>query len=209
MDRNVLVGYIHPGTVRAEFMASVVQTIRRTALNLVDVVGVRSGPNVGNARNALASMFLRTDAAWLWTVDTDMMFAGDTLDRLHAAADPETRPVVGAYYLQESEAEPYPTMYRLEPRGDRLVFDRRHEWLDNECEQVDATGAGCLLIHRSALQRIGDQADEWFQPERIGGLWLGEDIAFCARAAAAGVPIHVHTGIQVGHIKSTILGKVR
>jgi GT2 family glycosyltransferase len=37
---------------------------------------------------------------------------------------------------------------------------------------------------------------------------MGEDLTFCLRAAAAGYPIHVHTGVQVGHMKSTTLGKV-
>jgi hypothetical protein len=37
---------------------------------------------------------------------------------------------------------------------------------------------------------------------------MGEDLTFCMRAAAAGLPIHVHTGIQVGHVKTTVLGKV-
>ena len=34
---------------------------------------------------------------------------------------------------------------------------------------------------------------------------MGEDIAFCLRAGAAGFPIHVNTGVHIGHAKTQIL----
>lgn len=37
---------------------------------------------------------------------------------------------------------------------------------------------------------------------------MGEDLTFCLRCAAAGIPVHVHTGVQVGHMKSVMLGNV-
>jgi GT2 family glycosyltransferase len=37
---------------------------------------------------------------------------------------------------------------------------------------------------------------------------MGEDMTFCLRAAAAGIPVHVATGVQVGHMKPGMLGKV-
>jgi hypothetical protein len=37
---------------------------------------------------------------------------------------------------------------------------------------------------------------------------MAAGLTFCLRAAAAGIPVHVHTGVQVGHIKPQMLGKV-
>jgi len=41
----------------------------------------------------------------------------------------------------------------------------------------------------------------------MNGRRVGEDLSFCLRARSAGVPVNVHTGVQVGHVKSRMLGK--
>ena len=67
-----------------------------------------------------------------------------------------------------------------------------------------ATGAAFLLMHRDALETVAvaaaDAAAPWFRESAIGAplSLLGEDLTFCLRCAAAGVPVHVHTGVQVG-----------
>jgi GT2 family glycosyltransferase len=94
------------------------------------------------------------------------------------------------------------------------AFARRSEWPENECVKVSATGAACLLMHRDALEKIaassGDVAAPWFREVQVGAALslMGEDMTFCLRCAAAGIPVHVHTGVQVGHMKPQMLGKV-
>jgi hypothetical protein len=73
-----------------------------------------------------------------------------------------------------------------------------------------------MLIHRDALRKIRDyryiddsgrprvgfsQAFPWFQETDFYGRVMGEDITFCMRAGHAGIPIHVNTAVQLGHIK--------
>jgi hypothetical protein len=87
---RVVVGYVHPGTVRAEFMASLL------AIAPVRTLPVQSGPRISEARNLLVRRFLAGYGKWLFMVDTDMVFAPDAISRLVAAADPAGRPVVGA-----------------------------------------------------------------------------------------------------------------
>jgi hypothetical protein len=50
----------------------------------------------------------------------------------------------------------------------------------------------------------------WFKEVPVGAplALMGEDLTFCLRCQAAGIPVHVHTGIQVGHMKPVMLGKV-
>jgi hypothetical protein len=80
--------------------------------------------------------------------------------------------------------------------------------------QVSATGTGFLLMHRGALEKVrrhaGDTAAPWFRESPVGAplSLMGEDMTFCLRAGAAGIPVHVHTGVQVGHMKPEMLGKV-
>ena len=208
MADRVVVGYVHPGTVRAEFMASML------ALAPVRTLPVQSGPRISEARNLLVRRFLDGDAAWLFMVDTDMVFAPDAIGRLIAAADPAERPVMGGltYCPGLLGPEPDPTMFqRVDVAGQPGLIHYRH-WEPGECVQVTATGAAALLIHRSALEAVAKTADDpaapWFCESRLGGSLIGEDLTFCLRCDAARIPVYVHTGVQFGHMKTTMLGKV-
>ena len=216
--QHLAIGYVHGGTVRAEFLASMLAVARKRGGTRVDVfLAAPSGPNISEARNLVCRRFLdECRAPWLWMLDTDMVFAADALDRLVAAADPVARPVVGAlcYSQDERGGDPRPTLYELVQDKDtgQPGFARYRVWPEGQCFPVAATGAACLLIHRTALERIeqaaGDRAAPWFRESVLGSALVGEDMTFCLRAAAAGIPVHVHTGVHVGHVKPVVLGKV-
>lgn len=216
MDRAVI-GYIHPGVVRAEFMRSMLNLLVADPARIEAVISFQSGPLIANARNDVVSMFLgERKSPWLWMVDTDMVFNPDTLDRLIESADPTERPIVGGLCYAESDDGPVPTMYELVERDGGAEFARYQIWPEDQVFPVGGTGAACLLMHRDALKRIasgwGDKVDRvfpWFRESSIAGRRaLGEDLTFCLRAQSAGIPIHVHTGVQVGHMKTHMLGKV-
>lgn len=212
---HVVIGYIHPDYVRAEFMTSMLTLAQRCRVPIDAINSVRSGPNLSRARNILTRRFMEDhNARWLWMVDTDMVFAPDVLDRMVAAADRRERPILGALCYSEGDdgGDPYSTMYELVEHDKRPVFVRYKEWPDDTAVRVSGTGTGCLLVHREALDRVArvkpDPVCPWFKETVLGNALMGEDLTFCLRAGAAGVPIHVHTGIQVGHMKSHMLGKV-
>ena len=215
MADHVVVGYVHPGTVRAEFMASMLGLVRRGSPPVDQVIEIGSGPNVSGARNLMTRMFLAEQSApWLFMVDTDMVFAPDALDRLVASADPAERPIVGAlcYSQDGATGDPQPVMYELVERDGQPSFARYGSWPEDACVRVAATGAACLLMHRDALERVrsfgGDLAAPWFRESMIGTELVGEDLTFCLRAGAAGIPVHVNTGVEFGHVKHVTLGKV-
>jgi hypothetical protein len=213
--RHVAVGYVHGGQVRAEFLASMLAVSRKTGGARVDVfLAAPSGPNISEARNLVVRRFLEEcRAPWLLMVDTDMVFGAAEVDRLTEAADPVTRPVAGALcYSQDGETgEKRPTMYELvqEDGGGQVGFARYKIWPEDICVPVGATGAAFLLMHRSALEAVekssGDRAAPWFRESVIGSALMGEDMTFCLRCAAAGIPVHVHTGVKTGHMKTTML----
>jgi GT2 family glycosyltransferase len=203
--------------VRAEFCASLLSVAMEGKTPLDTVLTYASGPNISTARNKICADFLTRPAPWLLMCDTDMVFGPDALDRLVAAADPVERPVVGALcYSQNGAGDPLPTMYDLmRKETGELAFTRPSSWPEDTCVKVSATGAAFLLIHRSALEAIRDAGKDiaapWFRESAIPGASLalmGEDMTFCLRAGAAGIPVHVHTGVQVGHMKPVMLGKV-
>jgi hypothetical protein len=178
------------------------------------VIAVGSGPNISTARNMACRQFLEQDAAaWLFMCDTDMWFPADTIDRLIGAADPGQRPVVGGLCFSQNTdnggGEPYSTMYELAERDGEICFVRYRQWPEDAVVRVAATGAACLLIHRDALlaveKRAGDRAAPWFRESVAGPSLIGEDLTFCLRLGAAGIPVHVHTGVRAGHMKTTML----
>jgi GT2 family glycosyltransferase len=212
---TAVIAYVHGGTVRAEFMASLLGLMMNTRVRVEAVDELGSGPNISRARNTLAWKFLdMSSAEWLLMADTDMVFAHDALDRLVAAADPDERPVVGAlcFSRHPDTGDAVSTMYEAARRDGQLVFIPYREWPQDAVVRVDATGAAFLLVHRAALESVAvktaEPAAPWFRESVIGSQLIGEDLTFCLRAADAGIPVHVHTGVQAAHIKTSVLGKV-
>lgn len=207
----VVAGYVHPGTVRAEFCASLLALAMESG-SLAGVLAKESGPNISTNRNLIVAEFLKGSQPWLLMMDTDMVFPADAAARLLAAADPVERPLVGGLcFSQNPDGPPLPTMYELVQREHDLSFVRHREWPEDSLVKVSATGAAFLLMHRDALlaieQASGDPAAPWFRESAVGAplSLMGEDMTFCLRAGAAGIPVHVHTGVKVGHMKTTML----
>jgi GT2 family glycosyltransferase len=209
---RAVIGYVHGGQVRAEFCASLLDICLEGGTPVDAVLALESGPNISTGRNKLCADFLARPGApdWLFMVDTDMVLEPDTIDRLIAAADPAEVPVLGGLCWSLESGVKVPTMYELVEKDGGVAFARHSRWPDDAVVRVSATGAACLLIHRSALHRVqlhaGDEAAPWFRETAVGPMALmGEDMTFCLRCAAAGIPVHVHTGVKAGHMKTTML----
>jgi len=182
----------------------------------------RVGSSISRNRNQLASLFLEEhDAPWLFTVDDDMDFEPDIVEQLLAAADPVERPVMGGLCFQYRFDDPvrklWPTLFAHIPGTTKLA--RLQQYPADSVIQVAATGAACMLVHRSVLEAMAAKFPKprpWYDrtpfydhdadgkaiPET--GDEYSEDITFCLRAQACGFPIHVHTGAKTGHVKSFV-----
>jgi hypothetical protein len=114
--------------------------------------------------------------------------------------------------MQPTPATVIPTMYEFAPDVPTVGLRPVHDFKPDTITQVAATGCACLLVHRSVFEVITEQRPEeeglWFAEMTIGRTQYGEDVSFCLRCGLCGIPVHVHTGIQVGHIKTVTLGKV-
>jgi hypothetical protein len=216
-SQRVYIGYPHGDEGSCKFFHSLIPTyILDGARNRrLDLIANSSGANVTNARNEIAAQFLDTDGDWLLFIDTDMVFDGrdgragvDIVDRLVRAAHPEKRPILGALcFSWQKGTTAAPTLYVLRQDG---KVGRLFNYPRDQIVEVDATGTGCLLIHRSVLERMRDRrswsaAYPWFQESAVGDLPVGEDITFCIRARTCGFPVHVDTSIKVGHEKPVVI----
>jgi hypothetical protein len=210
---RVVIAFIHPGECSAYFTTSLVGSLlydRATSRRIVNLFNEWSSANVSASRNNLTQRFLdETDADWLWWIDADMGWDPDALDRLLEVADPETCPVVGGLCFGASGDLLFPTIYQWAEIDGQLTTVRIREYERDAVVQVAATGAAFLLVHRSVLEKVRERAFSkafpWFQETELGGQPVGEDLTFCIRAGLMQAPVHVHTGVKVGHHKSSLL----
>lgn len=229
---RVMLGYVRPGGDKAEVKAAFMACAIRTMLYELATTGTpydacdqqcASGQLV-DARNSLVEHFLESPIEWLWCVDTDMTFEADCVSRLLASADPVERPVMGAlcFALKLGETESrlmtnkfsvVPTVYTWqEIRDDAgnvtdVGFAPFMDYPRNTIVKVDASGAACFVVHRSVLEKIRDEVGpHWFDrmSHPDAKMPFGEDMSFFARCAQVGVPVHIDTGVQTGHIKGGV-----
>ena len=213
MTDRAVIAYLRGENVRGAFHESLLAIALEGPEPRPAVLALEWGPNLSTGRNKLADDFLRRyDAPWLLMVDTDMKLPLDVLPRLIAAADPVERPIVGGLCYTLDAGARVPTMYELTRKDSgELAFARPASWPEDALVQVSATGTACLLMHRTALETVrkhsGDIAAPWFRETAVGAplSLMGEDMTFCLRAGAAGLPIFVHTGVQVDHLKVTAI----
>jgi GT2 family glycosyltransferase len=207
---EVMLGYIHNGWVRAEFVASLLNLQQHPARELVGCLTAQSGGTlVSYARNLLAENLLKSPYQWLLMVDADMAFTPDNVADLAEAADQDERPVITGVCatLNPAGTATIPAIYRanLDATGAIFNFITRGKTLPADgVHQVDACGAAFLMIHRSVLEKIAP--GEWFREgvTPSGGI-RGEDLSFCVRASEAGFPIWAHCGVRPGHLKTVCL----
>lgn len=219
-DEKVVVGYCHPGNVHAAFHESLLDLlVYDVAFNKRIVHGggrlaMQASANLSGPRNEVVKQFLEYGKAdWLWFVDTDMVFAPDTLERLLEHADPVKAPIVGGLCFTTNQGQLSPTLYGLTGDEEDPTVIRFNEWPPDAMFQVAATGTGCLLIHKTVFERMIDfvnpgtgkkgfnAAFPWFQETTHNDQPVSEDITFCWRAGILNIPVHVNTGIHIGHVK--------
>jgi hypothetical protein len=174
--------------------------------------------DIAEARNEAVEEFLETDVEWMWFVDSDMGWDPEALERLVAVADPKSRPIVGGLCFgytptQDGMGEasgpfrfPFPTLYWFNETETAAGFQIMWHYRPGALNRVKGTGAACLLIHRSALEKMRDRSDDigpWFsriKHPKCDKPW-GEDTSFCMRAAICDLPVFVDTRVRTSHLK--------
>lgn len=227
---GVVISWLFPTDVSGWFAKSLADLLLHDAKgagHMLDdksgFIALSSGPRVAEARNTVIDHFAAhyPETEWLLMLDSDMTFDPDILDRLLEAADPVEAPIVGGLcFAGGRTSAPYPTIYRQVPKGDYVTIARVEDYPRDAMVKVGATGGACLLMHRRALAALEAKfgRDEkgvampypWFAEGVVGpeGEPWGEDIIFCLRANSIGIPVHVHTGVKLGHVKTHIIDEV-
>jgi len=209
----VVIGYIHGGWVRAEFLTSMLNACSgpKASQAVGGAISTTAGPLIALARNVLVGQFLEGPFEWLLFIDTDILFTEDAPDRLLASALADDLPVVSAMYHVFEQDKKIPAVYLNMAEPPVLDLQAAEIRPGAGTVRVTATGAGFLLINRKVLEEIRERSDGehcWFREATIEGRDIGEDVSFCLRVAMAGYSVHVNTDVQVGHMKTALLGEV-
>ena len=213
--KDVFAAYLtNGGQVGHSFMRSLAGVMERPTSRVVSTMAMHTGAGqIAAHRNLLTTEWLdNTTAEWMWWTDTDMGFAPDTLDALLTTA--EEMPyagvvgalafswkITGADGLNGFRCAPQPTIYGWDGNGFRPVVDYRKDAVI----RCAGTGAACLLIHRSAAEKVAEEhGSDWWTPVRYShsGEILGEDLSFCYRLGESGIPVHVDTKVKTSHAKT-------
>lgn len=214
-DPTVVIAYIHPGETSTYFTKGLLLLCMYHQMpgkpRILNVLDEWSSANVSSSRNSLTTQFLDNTAAdWLLWIDADMQFDHNALELLLASADPVERPIVGGLCFGMTQGRLFPTIYQWVRTDDGKVTTYRvGDYPDNTVVQCAATGAAFILIHRRVLEAMRERefnaAFPFFQETELDGQPAGEDLTFCIRAGLLGFPIHVDTGVKIGHHKSIVL----
>lgn len=198
---GVMIGWVRPLMVHGAFMDSVLLEASRAGAK---THGEESEPYVDQARNVVVDKFMSSDCEWFLNVDTDIILPEFVIQRLLA----RRQPLIGA--LIYVAADPiFPQVYNkiadfgFSGAGQYIVNE---SWEPGDLVKADATGAGCMLIHRDVFGKIpGNPPFRWFQHEYEGTQMFGEDFTFCRRARTQGFQLYIDTAVKAGHIKTRVI----
>ena len=208
---TVAIGWAHTGNVDTEFALSIMEIIRQKGSRVGSYYCVEGTGLLAKSRNIMVKHFLdNTTDDWLLMLDADERISVPTFDLLCSTADSIKRPAVAGLYFaalwEGLNLRPVPLIFKTDENNAVLPYDNYPE---NQVVDVIAAGTGCLLLHRSALQKMRNEQGPglwdwcWFQDGPIGdNRWLSEDLTFCSKLQQYGIPLVDHTGAVLQHHKS-------
>ena len=208
---KVCIGIVNDGKINGQLAMDLIHIARHSSQKLDHMIQVGNIGLTTRSRNVVVKTFLETtDGAWLLLIDADERLTIETWLKLVDAAHDKERLIVSglvfaAFFDNDDALRPVPTIYRM-------TTDKGLESIDDypldQIIEVDATGTGCLLIHRSVLLKMQENATShqgkdwaWFVEGAIDGTYFGEDLLFSKRLKSLGFKIWAHTGAILQHKK--------
>lgn len=157
----------------------------------VQYVGMWS---VAKARNQLVDMFLKSDCEYIFFVDVDLGLPNFGLKQLVE----HKLPVVGGLYFQRVPPHHPLICYQDVFTKDFHQYIHKREYKKG-LVRVDATGAGCLLIHRNVFKQL--RKPYFLDPPYSNS----EDFYFCEKLKEKGIALYVDTDVVLTHSTETLI----
>ena len=153
------------------------------------------GADIACARNALVEGAI---GDYILFLDDDTIPPINVITKLLS----HKKDIVSALYFAKQEPH-FPQIF-LENKEHKGRFDSIGEYAKDKLIEVDACGAGCLLIKREVFKKLKKPYFQ-FTPRGEDTPRIGEDFYFCKKAKEVGYKIYCDTSIICGHLGTKII----
>lgn len=165
------------------------------------MLSMKAGSLIYTARNDLATQSVKEDVDYVFWLDSDMVFAPDTLVRmLKTVQENDIDILTGLYFRRVPPFSPV-IFDRLDIKPNGVCSFSSFETIPDHLFEVGGCGFGCVLMTPEVFMSVLSRHGNMFSP--IGN--NGEDVAFCWRARNCGYKIYCDPSIICGHVGHTVI----
>jgi FkbM family methyltransferase len=153
------------------------------------------GYNIDQVRNLIADWTVK-GYDYLFSVDSDISFAPDTLVKLLA----HDKPVVSGLYIQRKPGQHILELYEHNDRGgvSNIPYGKIK---GHGLIEIASCGFGCVLVKSQVLKDVGYPQFKYHSALDHNHT-VSEDVDFCRKALGKGFKIYADTTIQCQHTGS-------
>lgn len=164
------------------------------------------GSLVYDSRNQLTEIARASECEFIFFLDSDMTFKGDTLKRLLEDAEENQLDIVTGLCFTRKLPIRTAIFKKCEysQDADGQLFPDAVNYMDypkDELFPVEACGMACCLIRMSCVDDVLKNFGLPFSPAQ----GFGEDLSFCIRARELGHKIYCDSRVKIGHIGKTVI----
>lgn len=187
-QKTIYVAVLNQG----EIVTDLVQVINMIIQN--DSYRIRltypKGKPITNNRNTIVQKFLASkDADYLMMIDSDIVPPPNILNLCDFNKD-----IITPLMFVKQKGMTIPLFLKRSKDG---AYDADDYLNKSGLQETDATGTGCIIISRKALETIKHPFENVYDVD--GVKTLGNDLYFCQKAKKAGFGIWVHLDYYAGH----------
>jgi hypothetical protein len=160
---------------------------------------------VDHARNLLVRDALVNGFEHIFFVDDDMSLEPDTLTKLYEA----NKDIIGGLCVSRHTQEPC-AFEAKEFENGKVKLYKPIKKIQEDVQEVDAIGTGCVLIKRQVLEKMFEKHKQFMfeflkETNPLTGVvnYKGEDVVFCERAKELGFKVWLHSDVRPGHEAKT------
>lgn len=209
-NNQIMVCWCDNGTVDGKFMEGLVFALLGAGLPIKSAQRVQGNQIARQRQIALDVWHTEHNDDWLLWVDSDIVLNTEALQKVWQSANPQERPVVsGTYFISKqveaSIMQPMPAIFMAQ--GDYML-NYVHPLPFNQLIKVDYAGFGFVLMHRSVADKMrkyhGNRSffvESMDEVRKDKDTFVSEDIHFFMKMKQADIPLYVHTGATVRHMK--------
>ena len=174
-------------------------------------------PDVALSRNILAAQALKEKTEWIYYLDCDVVPPLNVIPRLMM----HNLPIVSGLYSRRYEGLE-PCIYRMSEEGLPVPYSNEDlVQYGSSILEVEASGAGCLLIHSSVFEKLKPTVEQFDLTDPVtketlkcwkfweyivhSNVNLSEDIVLASRVKGLGFKIHCDLNIRCGHLTSVVV----